>query len=101
VNDLPSYMRGSFDAEGHLIADRRLSIRHENGGWTASCDSRIARFATPDECLSWLVNQPPPSQSLRLGNLVHSITNAAGIAPCNQCKLRQLKFNAVRMRGGT
>lgn len=50
--------------------------------------------STYEDALQWMVQQPPPAGSLRLGNIVSAATQAVGIKPCGGCRHRQLAWNA-------
>lgn len=96
----------ALNPEGYFIRDERFKIDFivtKHGGRPADDEGFIKVTFIPDgvtfsasdtsAALNWMVAQAPPEGSLRLGNVVSTMTRALGIQPCNACKQRQLALN--------
>lgn len=52
---------------------------------------RVARSL--DDAYDIMLQQARPHGSLRIGDIVRTITSTAGISACGKCKARQLRMN--------
>lgn len=56
---------------------------------------RVYTTTESQDALNWMVTRPPPVGSLRLGNVVSTVTRAFGIKPCAPCQMRQIRMNKI------
>lgn len=46
-----------------------------------------------DQAYDFMLQQARPHGSLRIGDLIRTVTTSVGISACAACKARQLKYN--------
>lgn len=98
-----------LDGTGRLIRDPRFTVTFVDTGpgsghLALTCElsehgqtNTVYHWArTTSDALTWMLSQPLPRGSLRLGNVISRATRAFGIEPCNACKQRQLALNAAK-----
>ena len=102
------HSNGQFKADTRFTVEFTIPVklseaRPETEGFirvTYSGQDRPKIFTTTvsQDALNWMVAQPPPTGSLRLGNVVSAATSALGITACAPCRQRQLYLNSIGAR---